>query len=211
MTPPGSKEEWLEISKKFEEVGNMLHVIGCIDGKHIKVGCPKLSGMLYYNCKGFFSIVLMALSDANYCFTLYDLGQYGSNNDSGIFANPEMSKMFEENQLNDPPDCILPEDDKHSLPYFLLGDEVFLLKKWLMQPYYRHSRAWQCIENAFVILTARWRIFHKAIRATVENVENYTLACLALHNYSRLMDNAHYTPSGFVNSEDKDGNFLLGE
>ena len=45
----------------------------------------------------------------------------------------------------------------------------------------------------------------------MENVENYTLACLALHNYSRLMDNAHYTPSGFVNSEDKDGNFLLGE
>ena len=172
MTPPGSKEEWLEISKKFEEVGNMLHVIGCIDGKHIKVGCPKLSGMLYYNYKGFFSIVLMALSDANYCFTLYDLGQYGSNNDSGIFANPEMSKMFEENQLNDPPDCILSEDDEHSLPYFLLGDEVSPLKKWLMQPYYRHSRAWQCIENAFVILTARWRIFHKAIRATVENVEN---------------------------------------
>ena len=76
---------------------------------------------------------------------------------------------------------------------------------------YQHSRARRCIENAFGILTARWRIFHKPIRATVENVENYTLACLALHNYLRLTDNAHYTPSGFVNSEDKDRNFLLGE
>ena len=45
----------------------------------------------------------------------------------------------------------------------------------------------------------------------MENVENYTLACLALHNYLRLTDNAHYTPSGFVDSEDKDGNFLPGE
>ena len=49
------------------------------------------------------------------------------------------------------------------------------------------------------------------IRAAVENVENYTLACLFLHNYLRLTDNAHDTPSGFVNSEDKDGNFLPGE
>ena len=45
----------------------------------------------------------------------------------------------------------------------------------------------------------------------MKNVQNYTLACLALHNYLRLTDNAHYTPSGFVDSEDKDGNFLPGE
>ena len=74
----------------------------------------------------------MALCDANYCFTLFDLGQSGSNNDSGILANLEMGKMFEEHQLNVPPDCKLSEDDKHSLPYFLLGDEIFPLKKWLM-------------------------------------------------------------------------------
>ena len=133
--PPGSKEEWLVISKKFEEVWNMPHAIGCIDGKHIRVECPKLSVTLYYSYRGFFSIVLMALCDANYCFTLFDLGQYGSNNDSGILANSEMGKMFEENQLNVPPDCKLSEDDEHSLPHFLLGDEIFPLKKWLMRPY----------------------------------------------------------------------------
>ena len=76
---------------------------------------------------------------------------------------------------------------------------------------YRHSRVRRCIENAFGILSARWRIFHKSIRATVENVEKYTLACLVLHNFLRLTDNAHYTPSGFVDSEDKKGNLLPGE
>ena len=45
----------------------------------------------------------------------------------------------------------------------------------------------------------------------MENVENYALAYLALHNYLRLTDNAHYTPSGFVDSVDKDGHFLSGE
>ena len=76
---------------------------------------------------------------------------------------------------------------------------------------YRHSRARRCIENAFGILSARWRIFQKPIRATVSNVEKYTLACLALHNYLRLTDNSHYSPAGFVDSEDKDGHLLPGE
>ena len=32
-----------------------------------------------------------------------------------------------------------------------------------------------------------------------------------MHNYLRLTDNAYYTPSGFVDSEDKDGHFKPGE
>ena len=108
---------------------------------------------------------------------------WGSNNNSGILANSKMGKMFEEDLLNVPPDCKLSEDDERSLPYFLLGDEIFPLKKWLMRPYpgknasdkeriynYQHSRARRCIGNAFGILTASWRIFHKPIRATAENV-----------------------------------------
>ena len=104
MTPPGSREERPEIPKKFEEVWNMLNVIGGIGGKYIRVECLKLSGTLYYNNKGFFSIVLMALCDAKLCVILFDLGQYGSVNDNGILANSEMGKMFEEDQLNVPSD-----------------------------------------------------------------------------------------------------------
>ena len=106
----------------------------------------------------------------------------------------------------------------------MLGDEIFPLKKWLMRPFpgrnateeekiynYRHSRARRVIENSFGILTARWRIFQKPIRGTVANVERYILACLALHNYLRLTDNAHYSPVGFIDSEGKEGNICPGE
>ena len=203
---------------------NMTHTIGgCIDGKRIRVECPNLSGTLYYNYKGFFSMVLLAICDANYCFTLFDLGQYGSNNDSGVLANSQMGQMFEDELLHVPHDTKLQKDDLHDCPYFLLGDEIFSLKKWLMRPFpgktadekeriynHRHSRARRVIENCFGILSARFLILQKPIRASVENTERYVLACLALHNYLRLTDNAHYTPAGFIDSEDKHGNFVPG-
>ena len=64
LAPPSTEKEWLEMPKQFEEDWDMSHVIGCIDGKHIKVEYPKLRGTLYYNYKGFYSIVLMAICDA---------------------------------------------------------------------------------------------------------------------------------------------------
>ena len=60
-------------------------------------------------------------------------------------------------------------------------------------------------------MSARFRTLQNPIRASVENVEKYVLACLALPNYLRLTDNAHYTPAGFIYSEDKRGNFVPRE
>ena len=103
----------------------MPHVIGCLDNKHIRIECPKLSGTVYHNCKGFFSIALLAICDPNYCFTLFDLGQFGSNNDSGVLASSHMGEMFEDELLCVPEDRKLNDRDNESLPCFLLGDEIF--------------------------------------------------------------------------------------
>ena len=42
--------------------------MGTLDGKHIAIKCPKNGGSLYYSYKGFRSIVLMKLVDADYKF-----------------------------------------------------------------------------------------------------------------------------------------------
>ena len=222
VSTPQSEDDWLRIATQFENRWNMPHVLGCIDGKHVRIECPKLSGSQYFNYKGFFSLVLLAVCDANYCFTLFDLGQYGSNNDSGVLLNSKMGQLFDENSLH------VPESKRHEgcdepLPFYLLGDEIFPLKNWLMRAFpgplnsedvkvynYRHSRGRRTIENAFGILCSRWRIFQKPIRSTVENAESYVMACLALHNYLRQTDNAFYSPQGFMDSEESSGNVRPG-
>ena len=42
---------------------NFPQVVGAINGKQIRIECPKLSGTLYHNCKGSFSMVLLAVCD----------------------------------------------------------------------------------------------------------------------------------------------------
>jgi len=65
---PSSVEEWERISKEFEDRWNFPNCLGAMDGKHITMRCPVGSGSKFYNYKGFFSIVLMAVVDADYTF-----------------------------------------------------------------------------------------------------------------------------------------------
>ena len=189
IRPP--ENEWLDISEKFEESWNVPHAIGGIDGKHIAIQCPSKSGSLYFNYKSYFSLVLLAICDARYCFSFVDIGSYGSNNDSGIFKNSKMGKLFENNKMHVPEASTKMGCKFEPLPYFLLGDEIFPLKLRLMKPYpgtltgdqrifnYRLSRGRRTIENRFGILVARWRIFRNAIKASVENVKRYGMCLFA--------------------------------
>ena len=112
----------------------MGHVVGAIDGKHIRIQCPKKTGTLHHDYKGFFNLVLLAICDAQYCFTLLDVSQHGSNNDCGVLNNSEMSHRFQNVQMNLPDAEYLEGCNFDPLPYFLMGDEIFPLKTWLMRP-----------------------------------------------------------------------------
>ena len=81
---------------------DMPHCTGAIDGKHIAIECPANSGPLCYNYKGFFSLVLLAICDAKYTFTLIDIGSYGSNNDCGILTKSLIGKKFDDIKMNLP-------------------------------------------------------------------------------------------------------------
>eukprot|EP00112_Aurelia_sp_Birch-Aquarium-sp1_P015468 Seg3426.4 transcript_id=Seg3426.4/GoldUCD/mRNA.D3Y31 product="Protein ANTAGONIST OF LIKE HETEROCHROMATIN PROTEIN 1" protein_id=Seg3426.4/GoldUCD/D3Y31 len=220
LNAPETKEDWKEVARGFEKEWNYPNCIGALDGKHVAMECPKNQGSSFYNYKGFHSIVLMAVCDANYCFSLVDIGGYGGDNDASIFGGSEMGISFREGEMDIPEPEII---DKFSLPYVLVSDEIFKLEPWLMKPSpgnnldqekmifnYRLSRCRRTIENAFGILAARWRILRRPIRANVSTVENITKACVCLHNYLKQTDNACYVPHGFIDAEDNSGNVIPG-
>ena len=200
----------------------MPHCIGAIDDKHIAIECPTNSGSLYYNYKGFFSLVLLAIWDAKYTFTLIDIRSYGSNNDCGILAKSLTGKKFDDIKINLQCAENLAGFSRNPLNYFLVGDEIFPLKAWLLRPYpgnltdsqklfnYQLSRSRRTIKNTFGILASCWRIFQRPIKAKVENVQRYSLAVIGLHNCLQQTHNAYYCPTVFIDSENSNGSVKEG-
>ncbi|XP_071580640.1 uncharacterized protein [Temnothorax nylanderi] len=196
VMPPMNEEDWLRIAEEFERKWNFPHCIGAIDGKHVVIQAPPHSGSVYYNYKGAHSISLLAVSDANYCFTLVDIGAEGRQSDGGIFANSKFGQRFERNKINLPqPSKIEPSGPP--LPYVLVADEAFALKQYMMRPYprsyrltrqkkilnYRLSRARRVIESAFGILAARWRIYRRPIISSISTAVKIVQATTCLHNF----------------------------
>ena len=130
------EEDWLRISAEFERVWNLPDACGALDGKHIRIKKPAESGSLFYNYKKFFSMVMMAIVDADYKFIWVIVGSYGSSSDGQIFNNSELRPMLEVGTLGLPPPSPLPHDDRDT-PYFLIGDDAFPLRPWMMKPYSR--------------------------------------------------------------------------
>ncbi|XP_067133228.1 uncharacterized protein [Centruroides vittatus] len=217
------KKTFIDISKKFNVYCNFPQCLGAIDGKHVVIQQPKHSGTVYHNYKGTNSIILMAACDAEYRFTIVDIGAPGICSDGGVFSNSVFGKLIEQKKLDLPADEKLAGTDI-KVPYCFVGDEAFPLLPNLLRPYpgknlplgravfnYRLSRARRIIENTFGILAARWRIFKNIINANPENVVKFVQATVCLHNYLRTCDirclsqEEAYCPSNYVDSEGFNG------
>lgn len=110
--------------------------VGAIDGKDIVLRAPAKSGSLYYNYKGTFSTVLLAVVDANLQFIMIDTGSYGRKSDGGIFTHSNFGKALMANRLSVPPPRVLPGADHiGTMSYVIVGDEAFPLEEHIMRPY----------------------------------------------------------------------------
>jgi hypothetical protein len=96
-----------------------------------------------------------------------------------------------------PPPEPLPNDDI-AIPYFLIGDDAFALRTYMLKPFahcfltheerifnYRLSRARRVVENAFGILANRFRCLLTTLAITPERTRRVVKACLVLHNLMR--------------------------
>ena len=124
----GMGNYWENIDHDFQETWNLPHVVGAIVGKHIRIQCSKQSETLFHSYEGFLSFVLLSICDACYFFILFNVGQYGSNNNAGVLANSSIGKKMEAGEMNIPPLRYLEGCSFDSLPCYLVGDEIFPIK-----------------------------------------------------------------------------------
>lgn len=195
-------EDFKEIANSFSNKNKFPNCCGNIDGKHIRVKRPQLSGSMYYNYKNYYSIVLLAVSDSYNTFRIIDVGAYGKDSDGGVLSNSKFFQDLNSGSLQLPPEERLPHSNIVA-PYVFLGDEAFPLKTFLMRPYprrqasgnanksvfnYKLSTTRVGIECTFGMAASKFRILLKSIDTSVENAITIVKAVCLLHNIIGHMD-----------------------
>lgn len=102
MPCPKTPDEWKNIAEGFSRRWQFHNCLGAIDEKHVRIEAPKKSGSIYFNYKGYYSIVLFAVVDSNYKYIYVDVGSQGAASDGGIFSDCTLRKRIDTNSLGLP-------------------------------------------------------------------------------------------------------------
>ncbi|XP_036321347.1 uncharacterized protein LOC118735607 [Rhagoletis pomonella] len=200
---PPNPQEIRKIVDGFERLG-FPQCFGAVDGCHIEIQPPKKSAVDYQNCKGWYSVILLASCDHRSKFTYINIGSPGKNNDSDVFENSALKRYHETAD-------IFNQNSKRicgvNVPVFLIGDSAFGLSRYMMKPFpysanqsyieknfnYELSRCRRPIEKAFEQLKARFRKIGRRLQVAPKNVNIIIRTCCILHNFLKLENDEVYT------------------
>ncbi|XP_061188005.1 putative nuclease HARBI1 [Saccostrea echinata] len=155
---PSRKEQLTNIKAAFYKIAGFPNVVGAIDGTQIPIqGMTTDDEHLYVCRKGFHSINVQAVVDADLRFTNAVCKFPGSTHDAYILQNSFLPNLMVSLQSGG----------------WITGDSGYPLKEWLMTPIRKpsggqeerynsaHCRTRNVIERAFGVLKARFRCLHK--------------------------------------------------
>ncbi|XP_049540798.1 uncharacterized protein LOC125954470 [Anopheles darlingi] len=212
---PSTTPEWLQIADEFEQEWNFPHAIGAIDGKQVVLRPQRK--------KPTYSIVLLAIVDANYNFIYANIECQETDGD--LLASTALERRRAHWELSIPLPRILRVPYSVEVPYMFLGDESVALSELCLIPYskvplrqrhertfnYRHSRARRVVENAFGVLSVVFRCLRTALELQPAIAKKVVLCCVHLHNFLRKSNSAEfYTPSGTFDREENEDQFIPG-
>ena len=216
---PSTFDEWKTISDGFHSKCSYPFCIGALDGKHITIKKPDNSGSEYFNCKGYFTIVLLAIASYDYKLIFAYVGASGRYCDAGLFESSSLKAKMDEKSIGFPEPDVLWYNflECH---YHVIRDDAFPLKNAIMKPFdfrqlvhedhifnYRLSGALskmhletncrKCIANRFRVLLAK-------IMLKTKKAPMIVLAIWCLHNllteehcsYSNALDTGNQIHEG---------------
>lgn len=167
---------------------------------------------------------MLAVADHQYRFIYMDVGAEGKASDGGVWARTQLQADMNDagNPLNIPPPQPIGNGEQN-IPMYLVGDDAFPLRHNLMKPFpqlnmslrqrvfnYRLSRCRRVIENAFGILTTKFRLFRQELTMHPKNSEVVIGAAVVIHNLLRERCGKSYIPTGLVDLEDVDHQVVPG-
>jgi hypothetical protein len=130
---------------------------------------PPESRSQYYSYKNFYSIILMALVNANYEFTYADTGKNERTSFGGVLKHTAVYQQLIQSLSNLPNN----EETTENVNYIFIGYEPFPLHKHVLTPFpdrdlnhhrrlynYRISRAINIVENTLGPTASSFRILH---------------------------------------------------
>ncbi|XP_041033569.1 putative nuclease HARBI1 [Carcharodon carcharias] len=169
---------------RFHRIAGFPKVLGVIGGTHIQLKAPNDEPVSYINRRGFHSLNVMIICDAQMRILNVNADQKGSADDALVLENSNLYHFMSK----------LPQRAG-----WLLGDNGYPLKTWLMVPYSRakneaqesYNRAHVCtrqrVEGTIRLLKSRFRCLDRTrgiLQYSPVKVSKIVVACCALHNFA---------------------------
>ena len=115
----------------LKENGGVPQCIGAIDGSHIPVS-PSAYHTDYYNCKGWYSVLVQAVVDYRYCFLDIYARWPGSVHNARVLVHSSFYKKADAGQLLSP---VTKKINRVNIPVYVIGDSAYPMLPWLMKPF----------------------------------------------------------------------------
>ncbi|XP_037951571.1 uncharacterized protein LOC119682257 [Teleopsis dalmanni] len=212
-------EEKLEkCVKGFKKIG-FPQCFGAIGGCHIEIKPTKKDALDYFNYKGWYSMVLLALVDCRHQFMYINVGAPGRCNDSSVFEKSSLKKFLESPLLKNKSEYI----SGKRVPVVCVADSAFRFSTSIMKPYpvsttneqyknkfnYQLLRARRVVEKAFDHLKARFSRVGKGLDNNVNNAALIIKCCCVLHNFLNEHNDFINTKWQYVQKEYESKNYRL--
>lgn len=175
-----SVEERPRIIQDFYQISHFPGILGAIDCTHIKIQSPGGNrAEIFRNRKGYFSINVQVISDANLQIRDIVARWPGSVHDSTIFNDSHVRAHYEMGTINEG---------------ILLGDSGYPLRRYLLTPYLHpetrgqrnynasHIRTRNCVERMFGVWKRRFPVLSVGLRTKLQTTLTIIVATAVLHN-----------------------------